>query len=382
MAGQIVSRGKSTWLVRVFLGRDTQSGKRRYLNHTVHGTKHDAQAYLTEALRDRDLGPAVQGRVSVGDLLEALLLDYQVNGKSYDWAELIVRVHLRPFFGSMLAGKVSTATAQQYIRHRQTEGARNGTINRDLAILARALNLARMAGKLARVPYVAKLQENNVRKGFFEHDEFLTMRAALPEEIRPVLMFGYYTGCRKGEILSLQWPQVDLSERAVRLEPGTTKNDEARILPLAEELYQVLSMQRAIRDAKHPGCPWVFSRDGERILDFRRVWESASKAAGLWEGDAKAGKPTKLFHDLRRTGVRNLVRAGVPEAVAMRISGHKTRAVFDRYNIVSERDLKDAARRLGEYLSEKDAESRHTIGTQAILTPDTSPQENQPKLLN
>ena len=110
----------------------------------------------------------------------------------------------------------------------------------------------------------------------------------------------------------------------------------------------------------------MFSRAGKRILEFKNSWESAAKTAGLAN---QSGKAEKLFHDLRRTGVRNLIRAGVPERVAMMISGHKTRAVFDRYNIVSESDLKDAARKLGEYLAHKDAPEpvpavRHTLGTQ------------------
>jgi len=134
-------------------------------------------------------------------------------------------------------------------------------------------------------------------------------------------------------------------------------------------------MQKAIRDEKWPSCPWVFFRNGKKIGLFRKTWYSACRAAGLWTGDPKTGRPTKLFHDLRRSGVRNLVRAGVPEAVAMRISGHKTRSVFDRYNIVSEKDLKDAGRKLAEYMATKEPASNtesaswHTMGTQKPPSP-------------
>jgi integrase len=102
------------------------------------------------------------------------------------------------------------------------------------------------------------------------------MRAALPEYVRAVLTFAYYTGCRRGEILSLRWAQVDLKSRIVRLEPGTTKNDEARTLPLTSELFEVLAMQKSIRDTRHPSCPWVFfNESGKRIGRFRCSWETA-----------------------------------------------------------------------------------------------------------
>ena len=189
------------------------------------------------------------------------------------------------------------------------------------------------------------------------------MRAALPEYLRPVLTFAYYTGCRRGEILALQWSQVDLLERVVRLEPGTTKNDEARNLPLTSELFETLSMQKSIRDAKFPACPWVFFNEaGGRIGRFQRSWRTACTVAGLEPGE---GEADRLFHDLRRSGVRNLIRAGVPESVAMRISGHKTRSVFERYNIVSQRDLDEAARKLETYVAGKanPTQPGHTLGT-------------------
>ncbi|MCX6901885.1 MAG: site-specific integrase, partial [Verrucomicrobia bacterium] len=203
--------------------------------------------------------------------------------------------------------------------------------------------------------YIPMLEENNVQKGFFEHDEFLRLRDALPPEIRPVLTFAYYTGCRKGEILALHWDQVDLDQRAIRLEPGTTKNDEPRVIPLTTDLLAVLRKQQKLRDRECPQSPLVFFRDREQILDFRGAWEEACKSVGMVDADEK---PTKLFHDLRRTGVRNLVRAGVPEIVAMAISGHKTRSVFDRYNIVSEADLQQAAEKLDAYLAAKNSEGK------------------------
>ena len=384
-AGQIIPKGESTWLVRIFLGRDPDTKKRKYDGHTVHGTLKDAQTKLNGLLRDWDLGihASVQ-HTAMGGLFDDMLADYQINGKDYEWAERVVRVHLRPFFGAMKASQVGTNRIRNYIKQRQkpqkrvytaTDGrskrereygpASNATINRSLALLRRAFNLGKRATppKVGNVPFIPILAENNVRKGFFEHDAFLAVRCALPEEIRPVITFAYFTGCRKGEILALRWSQVDLN-----LEPGETKNDEARTIPLVGDIYEVLKLQKENHDRYFPKSPWVFSRGGDPILNFRKAWDSACKAAGLVSQDGDEEKPTRLFHDLRRTGVRNLIRAGVTEKVAMLISGHKTRAIFDRYNIVTESDLKDAAGKLGNYFTQKTANPAaepewHTTGT-------------------
>jgi integrase len=367
MAGQIIARGERTWLVRIYTGRDPETGKKKFDNATLHCTKKEAESYLTAKLRDRDLGVYTSPKsIPVSVLLDDLLADYKINGKSWEWAHLVVEVHLRPFFGSMKASAVGTDQLRAYIAKRR-EGwtvvykdggkreygpASNGTINREFTLLKRAFNLGRRASppKIVTVPHFTMLAENPPRQGFFEDAAFVAVRRALPEEIRPVITFAYNTGCRRGEILALKWAQVDLAERVVRLEADQTKNGTARTIPLVPELWEVLKMQREFHDQYFPESPWVFSRFGEQIRKFNRSWANACKAAGLVNAD---GEPEKLFHDLRRTGVRNLLRAGVPERVAMAISGHKTRSVFDRYNIVSESDLKDAARKLGEYVSHK-----------------------------
>jgi integrase len=204
------------------------------------------------------------------------------------------------------------------------------------------------------------LKERNVRKGFFEHGEYLALRRELPEYLKPVLTFGYFTGARAGEILGLRWHQIDLWARTVNLEPGTTKNDQPRTLPLTGELLETLKMQKAIRNLNIPECEYVFSRAGQRIGNFQVAWKSACKRAGV---------NGRLFHDLRRTAVRNMIRAGIPERVAMANSGHKTRSVFDRYNIVAERDLHDAARRLETHLSSLHQQVLGTVEPENATSP-------------
>ena len=251
---------------------------------------------------------------------------------------------------------MSTTDVRAFILAKQKEGLKAGTINRALAILRRALRLAAEADppKLVRVPKIPELAEDPPRSGFFEEHEYRALLRALPDHLKPALAFGYWTGCRKGEILRLKWDQVDLDQGVVRLRAGETKSGEGRVVPLAPELVEVLRLHRQ----RAGESEYVFTYNGAPFRDFRDGWEAACKTAGLW--DEKTNRPTRLFHDLRRTAVRNLVRAGVPERVAQEISGHKTRAVFERYNIVSETDLLTAARRLQRYLEEQRRADSHT----------------------
>jgi integrase len=209
------------------------------------------------------------------------------------------------------------------------------------------------------------LKESNTRVGFFELQEYLNLRSALPHYLKPVVTFAYHTGWRAGEILNLTWDKVDLRQGIISLNPGETKNEGARTLYLNEELAKEM---KTLQGNRHLGCPFVFHHNGKKIKRITRAWKTACIKAGLCEPlrdengkpvvrRIKKGKvkekvvmvPTKLFHDFRRTGVRNMVRAGIPERVAMMVSGHKTRSVFERYNIVSDQDLKEAARKMQAY---------------------------------
>ena len=160
---------------------------------------------------------------------------------------------------------------------------------------------------------------------------------------------------------------------------GRAKNDEGRQIPLIPELFEILVMEKQRRDQNCPGSPWVFTDSAGGAMTgryLRQCWKDACKLSGLWQGTPDKGKPTRLFHDLRRSAVRNLVRAGVSENVAMKVSGHKTREVFDRYNITSDADLKDSAEKLARYHEERRKPQPselpakgHTIVTQEAVRP-------------
>jgi integrase len=277
-----------------------------------------------------------------GDLRNALIELYGTKGRkslqtlSNGEETIFGMTPLDKFFGFESGKKPGVAvtsitedTIRKFVRERQQDdGVTGSTINGSLRLLRRMLRLAHKEGKLRRVPNIELLMENPARKGFLSETDFEKLFAAIPLDLKALVTFLYYCGVRRGEALAIEWKQVDLDRRIIRLEEEQTKSGEARIIPLGKRLPEML---RQIE----PKEGRVFNVTEYRL---REEFRKAALAAGLGAG-RKGGL---IVHDLRRSGARNLRRAGVPESVAMKITGHKTRAIFERYNIVDEKDVTEA----------------------------------------
>jgi integrase len=289
----------------------------------------------------------------VSELAEDFLRDQKIcERKAAHDAETRWNLHLKPFFGHFRALMVGTELLSRYVFQRQEEGAKNATINRELACLKRMFNLGMQASptKVHRVPKFPKLTERNVRIGFVEdadYGKFADACDGIGLWMRALFEIAYNYGWRRGELLNLKVRQIDLLSGTIRLYSGETKNDDGRIVIMTERVRWLLTQCVSGKRPEH----YVFTRgrDYKPVIDFRDAWKSVCDRIGV---------SSLLFHDLRRTAVRNMVRFGVPERVAMQVSGHKTRAVFDRYNIVSENDLKEAARKLDNRAHALDATHR------------------------
>jgi integrase len=294
-------------------------------------------------LTDRSTSASLP-RLTFHAAVRDVLADYRMNRKrSLPDVQRHVRLHLEPFFGHRRMAAITTADVRRYVARRQEEGAKNATINRELSVLKRAFTLAIAAGTLPSRPHIALLREDNVRRGFFEPDEFEAIRRRLSPDLQDFVSFLYTTGWRwRSEAAPLRWTNVAFDPGEVRLDPGTTKTGEGRVFPLTAELRVLLERRRAItRDRERElgrVIAHVFTRaNGKPLGTFNKAWASACRAAGV---------PGRVLHDFRRTAVRSLLRAGVPERVAMQMVGWKSRQMLDRYHIVSPADLIDAARKL------------------------------------
>jgi integrase len=346
--------------VRGFMGHIYKRGNMYWIKYYRNGkpyretTKGKNKAYAARLLKKRE-GEIADGKlpgvyfdkVRFDELVDAVTNDYVINNRNVKTIRKRFK-HLKVEFSNMRMVDITSPIIGKYIEKRLKQKASNATINRELSALKRTFNLgAEQTPPLvdkANIPKIKLLEENNTREGFFEHDEFLAVRDALLPHLQGLASFAYKTGWRVSEITTLTWDRVDLGQGTVWLAAKNSKNKKAREIYLDDELKQILGEQW--RKSAKSELPYVFLNihGTDRVKAFYKSWDNACVKA-------KVGK--RYFHDFRRTAVRNMVRSGIPESVAMKVSGHKTRSVFDRYNIVDENDLKMAAKTQHEYLEAK-----------------------------
>jgi integrase len=337
--GELRKRGKY-YQIRYY------RGGQRIEESTGFEKYDDARELLKQREGDISKGAPITKaslKLTFDDAAKDVLADYTVNAKKSE-ADVKRRIdkHLTPAFTGRRLNSITTADIRAFTAARLKAGAAPAEINRELAIVKRGFRLAIDGDKYhGRMPKIPMLQERNVRQGFFDDAMVAAVLAKLPAALQPVVTFGYVTGWRiQSEVLPLEWRHVDRKAGEARLEPGTTKNQAGRVFPFTDALRALMDEQWRQHEAIEKAgtiCPYVFQRHGKRIKDFRMAWKKACKAAGF---------PGRIPHDLRRSAVRNMERHGLSRSVAMQLTGHKTEAVYRRYAITSESDLREGVDRL------------------------------------
>lgn len=339
--GSIYRRSQArTWTIKFYVDGV------RHRESTGTQDRELALEYLQRRLREAECGrlhPPSQ-RITFTEMHELLLENYRFKRNKTDPSRHVKR--LAEMFGNMRGEDITEARIREYSRRRlERDGMTPGTLRRELAVLKRMLRLA--SPRLPRVPLVDLPRVDDARQGFFEEEDLQAILPHLPPHARHLVEFLYLTGWRSSEAFRLQWRDVDWKRQLVWLRDS--KNREPRIFAFKyhARLEGVLrSQQRAVREwelATGGICPSVFHWRGRPIGKLRRSWQRACRQAGI------AGR---LLHDFRRTAVRNLIRAGVQQAIAMKITGHKTDSVFRRYLIVDEELLAEATGAVAELLGD------------------------------
>jgi integrase len=336
MAGRVFKRSSTYWIAFSHKGKE-------YRHSAKTEKKREAENllafYLGKCVRGEFKGFVEETEVyTIAEMLEDLVNDCEQRQlRAIDTLKFRVRP-LRKELGARVASELTERQIDLYVKQRRTK-VMPATLQCELAYLKQGFRLAKRKHLVTDIPDIPSITVQNARQGFFEAEAFERVVAFLPDYVKDVARFSYYTGWRKREVLSLEWRFIE--DDVLRLPPELSKNKDGRVLILTGVLADIIERRRV---ARLDLLPWIFHRKGKRMLGFLHVWKKACTLAGV---------PDRHYHDSRRTAVRNLTRAGVPEKIAMTITGHKTRAVFDRYNIVNEDDIRHGLERTFTHLEER-----------------------------
>jgi len=335
----IYKRGKRYWMHFVWNGEHIQESTKQgnpRVARQIEAAKRTQLAKGEVGIKEK---PKAE-RFTVAMLLDRLQASYEIDGKASAKNFSLIR-RAKKDFGAKMADELTAEDIDAYIERRRTKGAADATINRVTQLVGTAYRRAKLTP-----PDIRHLSEkHNVRRGFFSSAEFRAVLSHLPDDdLRDFCEFAYLCGWRKGSIAALRWFDVDLEAGEINLPGQYVKNGEPLKMPIEGELKALLARRKEARAVTTSSgaliSDFVFHRSGEAVLEFRKPWATACKLAGC---------PGKLFHDFRRSAARDLIRSGVPQSVAMRITGHKTASMFTRYNITDTEDVREALRSAQRY---------------------------------
>jgi integrase len=334
----LYKRGNVWWYNFIFEGRKVQASTKVENRKDAADIEKAAWVQLAKGLVGLDERPK-HAPLTIGQLLDSLEADFKLRGIFSARNRSNMKLAREAFNGKMRASSLRAEQIDRYVEGRIKDGYAPASTNRMTGLVSQAFKLAVKRGNIERAPQFRHLSEaGNERKGFFEADEFARLLQYLPDDLQDFCRFAYTTGWRKSEIASLTWS--DIEGDVVRLRGENSKNRESRSVVLTGGLAQIIERRRQARVVRGALTHFVFHRDGAPVQEFRKAWASACTKAGLCG---------KLFHDFRRTSVRAMIRSGVPQSIAMKISGHKTASMFRRYDIASEGDLREAMARVERY---------------------------------
>jgi integrase len=323
----------------------------RRVRESLHTTdQRVAERRLATLRRKRERGtyqdPTAR-RVTVGELLDDLQLHLDVKGATGARKAKSTMIAVRDELGHLPAGALETTVVERAQRLWLRQGKAPATVNRRCELLRQGYRLAarRTPPKVVSIPHVPLLKVSNARQGFLSGAQIQRLLEAIEDDdVRDFVEWFAWTAMRPGEIRQLTWAMVDLQARTLNLDPRAAKTRRGRVLGLVGPLWDVVQRRLARRRLDTQRVFHRVSRGvpGRPVLDYAKAFRAAAKAARLPAG--------LVPYDLRRSALRNMVRAGVDVSVVMKISGHRTRSTFDRYNIVNEEDVRAAIVRTEAFL--------------------------------
>lgn len=344
-------RGKTAWEVDIRIRMPDGSEHRERVKSPVSsksGTKYWAEQREAELLRS-GLARTEEAKVvpTLSEFREKFMTYSETNNKpstvaAKEWA---LKVHLVPYFGNARLDTIRAAEVEAYKAKKLKEGLARKSVNNQLGVLRKLLNLATEWGELAHAPRIRALRLPERQVSFLTFEELPRFLDAAADEWRPMLHTALKTGLRLGELLALRWEDVDLVVGKLvvrrtlwRNKEGSPKGGRSREVPLSDDAISVLKAHRAKTFLKGP---YVFADDTGKRLNHKKVSKLVPRTC------KKAGLAKRLtMHDLRHTFASHLVMRGVTLKAVQELLGHATIDMTLRYAHLSPDVKRDAVKLL------------------------------------